>query len=247
MTMNIWKRLTALVLIATFLSLQVHPVVLADDSDIFGSNIQPNVVIMIDDSGSMGDSAPSNSFDVPPPNGSASYYPVLNNCDPSGKPKVYQACDSVKVYKSGSSNTYSFYANTVSAVSGTGSAAAQAALNSAGYWSGKINGSTVNLYTGNYLNYLLGTCAAGGACSKSKMAIAQEVVNGLLDSVQGVRFGIMTFYYDGTGNGAGAKVVSQVGSSVTAMKAAVNALTPTGNTPLGDALYDIGRYYKGQS
>src|SRR5262252_11185685 len=246
MTMNIWKRLTALVLIATFLSLQVHPVVLADDSDIFGSNIQPNVVIMIDDSGSMGDSAPSNSFDVPPPNGSASYYPVLNNCDPSGKPKVYQACASVKVYKSGSSNTYSFYANTVSAVTGTGSAAAQAALNSAGYWSGKINGSTVNLFTGNYLNYLLGTCTSGGACSKPKMQIAQEVINKLLDSVQGVRFGVMTFHYDSTGvNGDGAKVIPQVGSSVASMKAAVNALSPTGNTPLGDALYDVGQYYKG--
>src|SRR5499427_3002716 len=247
MTMNIWKRLTALVLIATFLSLQVHPVVLADDSDIFGSNIQPNVVIMIDNSGSMGDSAPSNSFDVPPPNGTAAYYPVLTNCDPSGKPKVYQACASLKVFKSGSSNTYTSYANTVSAVSGTGSAAAQAALNSAGYWSGKINGSTVNLFTGNYLNYLLGTCTSGGACSKPKMQIAQEVINKLLDSVQGVRFGVMTFHYDSTGvNGDGAKVVAQVGSSVSSMKAAVNNLTPTGNTPLGDALYDVGQYYKGQ-
>jgi type IV pilus assembly protein PilY1 len=244
--MNIWKRLTALVVMATFLSLQVHPAVLADDSDIFGSNIQPNVVIMIDDSGSMGDSAPSNTFDVPPPNGSAAYYPVLNNCDPSGKPKVYQACASVKVYKSGSSSTYTSYANTVSAVTGTGSAAAQAALNSAGYWSGKINGSAVNLYTGNYLNYLLGSCASGGACSKPKMTIAKEVIDSILDSVQGVRFGVMTFHYDSsTGSGDGATVVAQIGSSVSAMKTAVNNLSPTGNTPLGDALYDVGQYYKG--
>jgi len=242
--MNSLTRLISLGSIATLLALPTS-MALADDSDIFGANIQPNVVIMIDNSGSMGDSAPSNSFDVPPPNGTAAYYPVLTNCDPSGKPKVYQACASLKVYKSGSSNTYTSYADTVSAVTGTGSAAAQAALNSAGYWSGKINGSTVNLYTGNYLNYLLGTCTSGGACSKAKMAIAQEVVNSLLDSVQGVRFGIMTFYYDSTGNGAGARVVAQVGSSVSTMKAAVNALTPTGNTPLGDALYDVGQYYKG--
>src|SRR5215831_10502412 len=252
MTMNIWKRLTALVVIATLLSLQVHPAVLADDSDIFGSNIQPNVVIMIDNSGSMNDSAPSNSFDVPPPNGSAAYYPVLNNCDPSGKPKVYQACASVKVYKSSSGSTYSSYANDVSSVTGTGSATAQAALNSAGYWSGKINGSTVNLYTGNYLNYLLGTCASGGACSKPKMTIAKEVVNALLDSVQGVRFGVMTFHYDSLNNGDGAKVVAQVavappGSLAnSALHSAINSLQPTGNTPLGDALYDVGQYYRGQ-
>jgi type IV pilus assembly protein PilY1 len=249
--MNIWKRLTALVVMATFLSLQVHPAVLADDSDIFGSNIQPNVVIMIDDSGSMGDSAPSNSFDVPPPNGSAAYYPVLNNCDPTGKPKVYQACASVKVYKSGSASTYTFYANDVSSVNGTGSTAARAALNSAGYWSGKINGSTVNLYTGNYLNYLLGSCASGGACTKPKMTIAKEVINGLLDSVQGVRFGVMTFYYDSNNNGLGAQVAGSagqwatVGASTNTLHNAVNALSPTGNTPLGDALYDVGQYYKG--
>src|SRR5436309_2474183 len=108
MTMKAMKRLIALGLVATFLSLQVHPAVFADDSDIFGANIQPNVVIMIDNSGSMADSAPSNSFDVPPPSGSAAYYPVLNNCDPSGKGnnKTNQPCASVKVYKSGSSSTY---------------------------------------------------------------------------------------------------------------------------------------------
>ena len=246
--MNAMKRLIAFALIATFLSLQVHPAAFADDSDIFGANIQPNVVIMIDNSGSMADSAPSNSFDVPPPSGSAAYYPVLNNCDPSGKKnnQTFQPCDSVKVYKSGGSSTYTFYANNVGAVPDSPPHPAQNALNTAGYWSGKINGSTVNLFTGNYLNYLLGTCASGGACTKSKMAIAKEVVNSILDSVQGVRFGVMTFYYDSSNNGLGARVVSQVGTNVNVMKTAVNGLSPTGNTPLGDALYDVGQYYKGQ-
>jgi type IV pilus assembly protein PilY1 len=246
--MNAMKRLIAFVFIATFLSLQVHPAAFADDSDIFGANIQPNVVIMIDNSGSMADNAPSNSFDVPPPSGTAAYYPVLDNCDPAGKghSKTIQPCASVKVYKSGSSSTYTTYANDVASVPDSAPYPVRNALNTAGYWSGKINGSTVNLFTGNYLNYLLGTCASGGACSKSKMAIAKEVVNSILDSVQGVRFGVMTFYYDSSNNGLGARVVSPMGTNVTVMKAAVNNLSPTGNTPLGDALYDVGQYYKGQ-
>src|SRR5437879_12415857 len=248
MTMKAMKRLIALGLVATFLSLQVHLAVFADDSDIFGANIQPNVVIMIDNSGSMADSAPSNSFDVPPPSGSAAYYPVLNNCDPSGKKnnQTFQPCDSVKVYKSGGSSIYTVYASNVGAVPDSPPHPAQNALNDAGYWSGKINGSTVNLFTGNYLNYLLGTCASGGACTKSKMAIAKEVVNSILDSVQGVRFGVMTFYYDSSNNGLGARVVSQVGTNVNVLKTAVTGLSPTGNTPLGDALYAVGQYYKGQ-
>src|SRR5262249_46894002 len=154
--------------------------VFADDSDIFGANIQPNVLIMIDDSGSMADAAPSNEFLAPP---TGALYPVLNKC---GSQKN-QACTSAAVYKSGSSSTYTSYAATVSAVTG---AAAQNALNTAGYWSGKINGSSVNLFTGNYLNYLYGTCASGGACNTAKMTIAQNVVNRLLDNVTGIRFGI---------------------------------------------------------
>src|SRR5262249_36403888 len=194
---------------------------------------------------------------VPPPNGSASYYPVLNNCDPSGKPKVYQACASVKVYKSSSGPTYSFYANDVSSVTGTGSSNARNALNAAGDLPRKVNAADDHLVTGNYLNYLLGTCARGGACTKSKMLIAKEVVNGLLDSVQGVRFGVMTFDYDSVGNGLGARVAdtngdgtgskATVGASVSTLQNSVNALQPTGNTPLGDPLYDIGLYYKGQT
>src|SRR5580765_1681645 len=235
------KSITRLIGLGSIAALLVLPTsaALADDSDIFGANIQPNVVIIIDDSGSMADSAPSNSFDLPAPNGSAPYYTTLNRC---GSQKN-QTCDSVKVYKSGSSSTYTSYANDVPSVN---SSAARNALNSTGYWSGKISGSTVNLFTGNYLNYLYGTCASGGACTKPKMQIAQEVINGLLDSVQGVRFGIMTFYY-GSGSTRGARMVSQVGSSVSTMKAAVNGLSPTSDTPLGDSLYDVGRYYKGLS
>src|SRR5262249_34263966 len=76
-----------------------------------------------------------------------------------------------------------------------------------------------------------------------------------LNSAQGVRFGIMTFYYDSTGNGAGAVVANTnsggggqwatMGASISTLQSAVNALQPTGNTPLGDALYDVGQYYKG--
>jgi type IV pilus assembly protein PilY1 len=234
--MNSLTRLIGLGSIAALLALPTSAA-LADDSDIFGANIQPNVVIMIDDSGSMADSAPSNAFDVPPPNGSAAYYTTLTRC---GSQKN-QTCDSVKVYKSGSSSTYTSYANTVGNVNST---SAQNALNATGYWSGKISGSTVNLFTGNYLNYLYGTCGGGGACNKAKMDIAKEVINGLLDSVQGVRFGIMTFYYGSSGQ-RGARMVAQVGTSVATMKAAVNGLSPTSDTPLGDALWDVGHYYKG--
>src|SRR5206468_9751812 len=64
------KRLTALVLIAALL-LQLHPVAFADDSDIFGHNVQPNVLIILDNSGSMDDTVPSGEYNP------ATTYPVI--------------------------------------------------------------------------------------------------------------------------------------------------------------------------
>jgi type IV pilus assembly protein PilY1 len=226
----------ALVLIAAQLVFMLPPRALADDSDIFGANINPNVVFIIDNSGSMSDDAPSNAYDP------ATTYPVLTRCDPqtTRRPRTttWNNCTSSAVFKGSS---YDSYASSVSAVN---SSSARNALNTSGYWSGTISGSNLTLYTGNYVNYLLGTCAAGGACLESKMSIAQRVVNSVLDNVQGVRFGIMTYYY-GSNGVRGARVVSQVGTSISTMKSSVNALTPTGDTPLGDSLYDAGQYYKG--
>jgi type IV pilus assembly protein PilY1 len=234
------KRLTALVLVAAQLLVAVPHRASADDSDIFGANIQPNVVFVIDNSGSMDDEAPSNAFD------SANPYDVLQKCDgvrSSSWPRTwsYQDCVGTKVYRSTSGSNYSTYASTIANVS---SSSARNALTNEGYWSGRISGSNVDLFTGNYINYLLGTCAAGGACLEKKMTIAQRVVNSVLDNVTGVRFGVMTFHY-GSNGVRGARVVSQVGTTVSAMKTAVNGLTPTGDTPLGDSLYDAGQYYKG--
>jgi type IV pilus assembly protein PilY1 len=233
------KRLTALVLIAALVLAQLPGAAFADDSDIFGASIQPNVMLLIDNSGSMAETVPGGAY-IP-----ATIYPVLQQCDPvtTKKPKstTYSDCTSSKVYQSGKKGEYTFYATTVSDVADS---SARTALTTVGYWSGKIAKSNVNLYTGNYLNYLIGVCGGDPTCQEPKMKVAQDVVNFLLDNVHGVRFGVMTFYY-GSGSVRGGKMVAQIGTDVTTMKAAVTALTPTGDTPLGEFAYDAGRYYKG--
>src|SRR5262245_57439721 len=104
--MNAMKRVTALVLISTFLSLQVHPAVFADDSDIFGANIQPNVLILFDSSGSMNDDITSQAYAF------ATTYPVVNLC---GRNRD-QACTSGAVYQRTGGNRYELYANDVASV-----------------------------------------------------------------------------------------------------------------------------------
>ena len=110
----------------------------ADDSDIFGRSVQPNVMILLDSSGSMDDEVPSNPYD---PN---TTYPVINKC---GNPAT-SPCDSVKVYKK-NSGKYTVYQNTIALVANS---SARTALSTVGYWSGKISGTSYDLYVGNYLN-----------------------------------------------------------------------------------------------
>ena len=227
--METMKRLTALSLIAAMM-LQAAPAAFADDSDIFGANIQPNILILFDSSGSMYDEITSAAY------ASATVYPVVNKCQTKTNP-----CVSTVVYQSGSNNTYTKYADTVS---GVNKASAQNALNSVGYWSGKISGSNVNLFLGNYLNFQIGVCG-GGTCTERKIDIAKRVTKDLVDSVTGVRFGFMKFVNNSSPGAGGCGMVAEMGTNATTIKAAIDTITPGGYTPLGECMYDGGQYYKG--
>src|SRR5262245_15579946 len=231
--MKAMKRLTALVLIATFLVLQVHPAAFADDSDIFGANIQPNILVLLDSSGSMDDYIPSQVYDP------ATTYPVVNKCDTNKT----SPCNTPKVYKSGSNNTYTVYKDSVGAVPNP-PAAAQTALNSVGYWSGRIGGNNYNLFTGNYLGFKLGVCAGSACVGEKKIDIAKRTLKNLVDSVTGVRFGFMRFDNNATQGQGGGRMVAQMGTSASVMKTAIQNITPSGYTPLGEFMDDGGRYYK---
>jgi len=211
----------------------------AADFDIVGAPIAPNVVIVVDISGSMSDTSALHLY-VP-----TKRYPLQRRCEsPSkrGKPSAPQSCAAAAVFKSAA---YVRYADSISAVTGGRAGEARTALAQAGYWAGAIGGRHVSLYTGNYINYLLGSCASGGACPESKLTSVKRVIGSVVDSVRGVRFGIMTFHYGAQGV-RGGRVIAPVGSDVPVIKSAVNALAPARDAPLGDALHDAGQYFKGE-
>ena len=234
------KRLSAfLVTAAAIAALMMPAPARADDSDIFGANIQPNILILLDNSGSMNDVIDSIPYD------DNTTYTVLNVC---GSLKT-DACASTVVYKAVSGGKYTVYANTVSQVSKT---SARNALNNVGYWSGSISGSNVDLYLGNYLNYQIGFCASVNCVGEKKIDIAKRVLKSLVDNVTGVRFGFMKFWMNDTsGSGCnstlhcGGSMVAQMGTSAATMKAAIDAINPSGFTPLGEFMLDAGNYYKG--
>jgi type IV pilus assembly protein PilY1 len=197
------------------------------------------VAVILDISASMADTVPAHTY-VP-----TKRYPVQNRCESSpkrGRTATAQPCSSGAVFKG---STYARYADSVAVVTGSGAGAARTALAESGFWSGAIQGVHVTLYAGNYVNYLLGSCASGGACPESKLVTAKRVLGSIVDTVHGVRFGIITFHYGPRGV-RGARVVAPIGSDAPAIKSAMGALTPARDAPLGDALYDAGQYFKGE-
>ncbi len=199
----------------------------ADDSDIFGRNIQPNVLILIDSSGSMADEVPSTVYDA------ATTYPVQNRCRVGSSNN--QPCTSAVVWRyTSSNNRYTQYAANIASVS---SSSARNALSTTGYWSGTISGSSVELYVGNYLNYYL----APSYTEEPKIDIAKRVLTDLVNSVENVRFGVMKFNNSSTG----ASMVATMGTATATMVTAINNISVNGTTPTGEQLRDAGNYYKG--
>jgi type IV pilus assembly protein PilY1 len=214
--------------------------VVADDSDVFGMNIEPNVLILFDSSGSMNDTITSNPYDPAVTQSPATYvatkvyrkYTRRSDCDPLPRP------------------CYKVYKDTVAEVP---NAEARDALHTSpalptttGYWTGRIGGNTVDLFYGNYLNYLFGTCVAS-VCEEKKIDIAKRVVGNIINNTNGVRFGVMKFWGNGSQGNGGASMVSTIGSSKSSMITAINNITPSGFTPLGEMLSDGGRYFRGET
>ncbi len=229
-------RQTIAILLIVGLVFLPMPLARGDDSDIFGANIEPNVMIFLDTSGSMNDLI--GTF-IP-------YNPNTTYCSPATQacPATYT---STVVYKKQGSK-YTVYASSISSVTCVPSSSncqSRNSLSTNGYWTGKIGGSNVNLYVGNYLNYYNCDICDG---QQTKITIAKTVFADLINNTTGVRFGLMTFENNGSqlnppGSG---KVIAQIGADNTTLINAVNSMSASGWTPLGEAMTDVNSYFGGQ-
>ena len=206
------------VLISLLILLFTPSLAHADDSDIFGANIEPNVLLLLDSSGSMDDSITSHPYD-PNTTYAGSYTSTV----------VYQR----------RRGNYSFYRQTIADVP---RASARQGLSTVGYWSGRIGRSRVNLFLGNYLNYQACSSCSG---TKKKIDIAKEVLTNLLSNTEGVRFGLMRFANNNFPGQGGGGMVSEIGTATATMISDLNGISPSGWTPLGEQVRDAGLYYEG--
>jgi type IV pilus assembly protein PilY1 len=128
--------------------------------------------------------------------------------------------------------------------------------NATGYWGTAAQeiswgqtpaNETYTLYSGNYLNW-----AYGPTGFKTRIQIVQDVAGNLLDSVNGVKVGLMTFNDPvnntvGSQGGYVAYPLTDIATARQPMKDAINALTAHTWTPLSETMYEAFNYYTGRA
>lgn len=89
-------------------------------------------------------------------------------------------------------------------------------------------------------------CPGGNTrgCTK-KITTARNVANSLVAKNPALRWGVFSF--DPNSNETGGILQAPVGSSGTALKTAIDGLGPDTWTPLGEALFEVGRYWAGET
>jgi type IV pilus assembly protein PilY1 len=110
-------------------------------------------------------------------------------------------------------------------------------------WGQSPANETYTLYSGNYLNW-----AYGPTGFKTRLEVVQDVAVGLLDSINGVKVGLMYFNRnsdDSNNGGLVAYALENIDTARGPIQSAIRALTPSGFTPLSETLYEAAMYYSG--
>jgi type IV pilus assembly protein PilY1 len=200
-----------------------------------GEGVEPNILIIFDNSGSMNDPV------------QAYFYDPGITYDPLVVPTTYTNA----VYYRNSRGQWVLFKNTIAEVP---CAAAQTALSNKGHYEGSTSSNcrsdSRTLQTGNYRNYL---ASIGGDEYLPKLTIAKRVINDFLLTVNGVRLGVMVFnnvkYVNGISETEGGHIQSTIksltDSNRTQLTSDINAISADTWTPLAETLYEAGLYFKG--
>lgn len=109
-------------------------------------------------------------------------------------------------------------------------------------WTSAPANSTYTFFSGNYVNYYFN----GRITSRTRLQIVQEVVKNTLEGLTNVNVGLMRYSTDAQG-GMVLAPIDDVATSLATIETEVDALTPSGATPLEETLYEAALYFRGMS
>lgn len=216
------------------------PLALSETPLTVSSAVQPNVMLLIDNSGSMDNIIWASGYD------STVTYPEWQYRNSSGNWVTMDSSDGNLHFSSLKEGDCSTGYKRFRKETGTSTVKCLKLPDPVG------SGNT--RYAPNYLNYLLETYPGGtdltdGTIPKQyRMEVAREVASNLVANTSGMRFGVSRFYGPSSDNyGHGAKIDAICGSSVSTIQSAIAGYESETNTPLAEGLYEITRYFRGMS
>jgi type IV pilus assembly protein PilY1 len=235
-----------------FLSLMLAANSFGKDTDLYvggQSNVHPNILIILDTSGSMDETVDTGCHYDP-----STTYPT----DPNHTDIV-----ATKVYRKRDNGEWFPLLEFAASVPAVGCPAARTTLTTydKGIYVGRpdwdasrsrCSGTQRTLATGNWLNFWLASDSIFG--SMKKIDIAKTVTKNFLSNLEDVKVGLMRFGsakryggYDTTEGGRMLLPVAELTDSHRAdLKDAVDDLDADGYTPLAEVLYEAGLYFKGE-
>jgi type IV pilus assembly protein PilY1 len=204
---------------------------------VLSSRVDPNVMLLIDNSGSMNNVIWHEDY------------------DPSTKPQTEYTPSNDWVYRYGNNWYYIYNSNDY--------ILSNIYRSNEWYYFGYYNGSNISTiklklpdpvggrssrYNGHYLKWMLSTLTGGNDTdltnntlpNEYRMEVARSVANSIVTDVSDVRFGISKFY-----NEQGGTVVAECGTSDTVLGNAIDNLFAETWTPLAETHYEITRYFRG--
>jgi len=110
------------------------------------------------------------------------------------------------------------------------------------------NGNSNTRYLGRYLQFLLDRFSSGTDLTQGqipndyRMNVARDVASDLVTTTANMRFGVSRFNFQ-----QGGSIVANCGAAQATLTTQINALTANSWTPLGESLYEITRYFRGLS
>ena len=216
-----------------------------------GGSAEPNIMFLLDSSGSMNNIVPDSPYDSTSVATSCPADNTLSNSDEIQVRIDSSGQSSIQV----GSNNYSWGASGLSAKCFDSNLDYQAKLNATdtGSRPWKPGSYLAAEYSGHYLNWYFGATPTLWSTSdqskpntESRAKIAKTALISLLPSLDSARVGLAT--YNGS---SGAKIQQAVtpidGSSIASLTSTINSISFGGMTPLAESLHQIGHYFVGNS
>lgn len=243
------STLTALISAALWLStsgLQAAPLAISESPLIVSTTVEPNVMLLMDNSGSMDNMIWSEGDGNIEAFDNSTEYPQWQRRTSSSWATVTKSDGNIHLSTLRQDNCNSNYKKFRKVIGAT-------TMEKCLRLPDPVGGGNTR-YTGNYLNYLLenyadGTDLRNGQIPQdTRMTVARNALISFVNNTSGMRFGVASFNSPtNNDSGPGGRINATCGSSTSTITSAISGLSASANTPLAETLYEITRYYRGMS